>query len=120
MTFKQWQSTYEKEYQSLLWLRCMTDEHNPRLVDALMCTICTRFEADICGLKNFSSAWICGLNKHRTSNIIDHAKRGATSSLTIEDKKHEELALNNWDKWFKNDEELDDSELDEYDLEMLN
>lgn len=73
-TFKQWQTSYEKEYQSLSWLRCSTDEHNPSLVDTLSCAFCTRFDDKIRGLKNLSSAWISGSNNHRTSNIVDHAK----------------------------------------------
>ena len=71
-TFKQ--TSYEKEYQSLSWLRCSTDEQDPSLVDTLSCAVCTRFEANIRGLKNFSGAWISGSNNHRTSNIVDHAK----------------------------------------------
>ena len=35
-TLKQWQTSYEKEYQSLSWLRCSTDEHDPSLVDTVM------------------------------------------------------------------------------------
>ena len=73
-TFKQWQTEYEKEYQSLSWLRCRTDSHDPSLVNTLTCAVCTRFKANIRGLKNFSSAWISGSNNHRTSNIVDHAK----------------------------------------------
>ena len=73
-TFKQWQTEYQKEYQSLSWLCCMTDEHDPSLVNTLTCVVCTRFEANIRGLKNFSSAWISGSNNHQTSNIVDHAK----------------------------------------------
>ena len=41
---------------------------------------------------------------------------GATSSSTTEEEDVEELALDDWDKWFEN-EELDNSE--SY-LEMLN
>ena len=55
-------------------LRCTTDEHDPLLVDTLTCAVCTRLEANIRGLKSFSSAWISGSNNHRTSNIVDHAK----------------------------------------------
>ena len=42
---------------------------------------------------------------------------GATSSSTTGEEDVEELALDDWDKWFENDEELDNSESD---LEMLN
>ena len=36
-TFKQLQTSYEKEYQSLLWLRCLMAEQDPLLVDTLSC-----------------------------------------------------------------------------------
>ena len=42
---------------------------------------------------------------------------GATSFSTTGEEDVEELALDDWDKWFENDEELDNSE---FDLEMLN
>ena len=42
----------------------------------------------------------------------------ATSSST-EEEEDEELALNDWDKWFENDKELNNSKADESDFEML-
>ena len=46
-TFKQWQTEYETEYQSLSWLCYMTDKHDLSSVNTLTCAICTRFEANI-------------------------------------------------------------------------
>ena len=40
----------------------------------------------------------------------------ATGSST---EKDEELALNDWDKWFENDKKLNSSKADESDFEML-
>jgi len=34
---------------------------------------------------------------------------GATSSSTTQEEEDEELALNDWEKWLENDEEMDDS-----------
>ncbi len=73
-TFKQWKSTYEREYQTLTWLRCKTDDLFPSLVDTLTCSVCQKFESHIQSLKNFSVAWITGSSNHRASNIIDHGK----------------------------------------------
>ena len=42
---------------------------------------------------------------------------GVTSSSTTGEEDVQELALDDWDKWFENDEELDNSESD---LDMLN
>ena len=65
--------TYEREYQTLSWLRCKVDE-SPSLVDTLTCSVCQKFEDNIQGLKNFSAAWITGSSNHRASNIVDHGK----------------------------------------------
>ncbi len=73
-TFKQWQSTYEREYQTLTWLRCKTDDLSPSLVDTLTCSVCQKFESNIQSLKNFSTSWITGSSNHRASNIVDHGK----------------------------------------------
>ena len=62
-TFKQWQSTYEREYQTLTWLRCKTDDLSPSLVDTLTCSVCQKFEFP----KNFSVAWITGSSNHMQS-----------------------------------------------------
>ena len=73
-TFKHLQTQYEREYQSLSWLRCQVDETDSSLVKSLTCALCTKYESAICGLKNFSNAWIIGLKNQRCSNVLDHAK----------------------------------------------
>ena len=72
-TFKKWQSQYEREHQSLSWLRCDVDKSNRELVGLLWCDACRKHETELKGLKNFSRAWIEGSSNHKTSNIIDHA-----------------------------------------------
>lgn len=72
-TFKKWQTQYEREYQSLSWLRCDVDKHNREVVDLLWCDACRKHERSIVGMKNFSGAWIAGSSNHKTSNIVDHA-----------------------------------------------
>ena len=72
-TFQKWQRTYEKEHQSLTWLRAEMDGQDKFLVSTLWCAVCRQYETRICGHKNFSRAWIDGSNNHKTSNISDHA-----------------------------------------------
>ena len=39
----------------------------------LWCVVCQHYETRICGLKNFSRAWIDGSSNHKTRNLTDHA-----------------------------------------------
>ena len=50
--------------ESLTWLCCAVDKENPSVVDMLTCAMCTIFEDNLCGLKNFSSAWITGSSNY--------------------------------------------------------
>ena len=72
-TFLKWQRIYEKEYQSLQWLRAEMDDRDKSLVATLWCVVCRRYGKKICGIKNFSKVWIDGSSNHKTSNITDHA-----------------------------------------------
>ena len=66
-TFNKWQGQYNSLHKSLLWLRCDKDRTDRRLVSALWCCICRKYEKHITGLKNFSKAWIDGTDNQRTS-----------------------------------------------------
>ena len=57
----------------MTWLRCDVDQHKKSLVPTLWCDVCRKYEQRICGLKNFSRAWIEGSGNHKTSSIVDHA-----------------------------------------------
>ena len=46
-TFKQWQTEYEKEYQSLLWLCCTMDGARAIVRRHLTCAVCISIEANI-------------------------------------------------------------------------
>ena len=72
-TFHKWQRTYEREHQSLTWLRAEMDDQDKSLVSTLWCAVCGQYETRICGLKNVSRAWISGSSNHKTSNITDDA-----------------------------------------------
>ena len=39
-TFLRWQRTYEKEYQSMGWLRAEMDDQDESLVSTLWCVVC--------------------------------------------------------------------------------
>ena len=73
-TFQKWQRTYEKEHQTLSWLRTEMDCENKFLVSTLWCVDCRQYEAKVCGHKSFSSVRIDGSSNHKTSNVTDHAK----------------------------------------------
>ena len=78
-TFQKWQRTYEREHQSMAWLRAEMDDQDKScckiaaIVSTLWCIVCRQYETRICGLKNVSRAWIDGSSNHKTSNITDHA-----------------------------------------------
>ena len=71
-TFYKWQQTYEREQQSLAWLRADMDNKGKSLVSMFWCVVCRKYETKIYGLKNFARAWISDSSNHKTSNIIDH------------------------------------------------
>ena len=72
-TFQKWQRSYEKDHQSMVWLRAHMDAQDKSLVSTLWCAVCQKYESQLTGHKNFSTAWIHGSSNHKTSNIIDHA-----------------------------------------------
>ena len=43
-TFQKWQRTYEKEHQSMTWLRAEMDGQDKSLVSTLWCAICRQYE----------------------------------------------------------------------------
>ena len=55
-TFNKWQRLYERDHQSTTWLRCDIDTQKKTLVATLWCSVCRKYEPNICGLKNFSRA----------------------------------------------------------------
>ena len=71
-TFEKWQGLYNKNYQTLSWLKCVKDGRDRSLVD-LQCEVCKKYESKICSQKNFSKAWLEGSANHKTSSLIDHA-----------------------------------------------
>ena len=70
-TFNKWQVQFDRDYNSLCWLRCETNDN--ALVEKLWCHACRKYESYITGMKNFSSAWIKGSTNQKTSNVMDHA-----------------------------------------------
>ena len=72
-TAKKWRTQYDREHQSLTWLKYDVDDQDKTLVKVLRYSACTKFDTSIRGMKNYSSAWSIGSTNHRASNITDHA-----------------------------------------------
>ena len=71
-TFENWQRKFDKEHQTLTWLRCHLDTHK-RTVQYLYCDVCKKYEANIQSFKNFTTTWITGSTNQKVSNVVDHA-----------------------------------------------
>ena len=69
-TFNKWKVKYDSEHQTLTWLKC--DQHKDEVL-SLWCSVCREYKSRICGMKNFSEAWITGSENQRSSNLLDHA-----------------------------------------------
>ena len=70
--FERWQRNYDRDHQTLSWLRCDTDKADRNLMALLWCLACRDYQDKICSMKNYSSAWITGTENQRTSNVLDH------------------------------------------------
>ena len=71
-TFEKWQCNYDREHQTLKWLRCDTDKCDKGLVAFLWCAACRQYEGKICSMKNFSTTWVIGTENQRTSYVFNH------------------------------------------------
>ena len=79
-TFNKWQLQFDRNYNSLSWLRCETNDNT--LVEKLWCHACRKYESSITGMKNFSSTWIKGSTNQKTSNVVDHATSEQHTTLS--------------------------------------
>ena len=73
-TCEKWQREFDRDYQTLLWLRCDVDTANRSLIDTLWCDVCRTYQAKIQYNRNFSAVWVTGLTNHKSSNVVDHGK----------------------------------------------
>ena len=71
-TFDKWQHEYEKDHQTLSWLRCDL-ELDKRHVASLYCAVCRKYEDSLQSLKSFLRAWITGSTNQKASNVLDYA-----------------------------------------------
>ena len=71
-TFDKWQQEFEREHQTLSWLRCDLQQ-DKRLVASLYCAVCKTYEDSLQSLKSFSRAWITGSTNQKVNNVLDHA-----------------------------------------------
>ena len=84
-TFNKWQLRYEREHQTLSWLRCDVDKRDRTSVETLWCDACRQHESSITGMKNFSSAWITGscTQVYKTSSYIDNTTKYLLAHNTL-------------------------------------
>ena len=73
-TFEKWQRNYDREHQTLTWLKCDRDERCRDRVRSLWCSVCKEYQQRISSMKNYSDAWITGSQNQRTSNLLDHVR----------------------------------------------
>ena len=66
-----WIVEYDKELNTSMWLKYTII--NRLHVDALTCSICTRFKSKFEGMRNYNPAFIEGSRNLRTSSFKDHA-----------------------------------------------
>ena len=94
VTFERWQRQFERDYQTLLWLRCELEQDKMH-VATLSCGACKKYECSVQSLKNFSRAWITGSFNQKVNNVIDHA----TSPQSINGTDASRLREGKW--WFR-------------------
>ena len=51
----------------MAWLRADMDDQDKSIVLTLWCVVCRKYKTRMCGLKNFSRAWISGSSNHKAS-----------------------------------------------------
>ena len=73
-TCEKWQREFNRDYQSLLWLRYDVDKADRSLVATLWCEVCRTYKEKIRFMRNFSGVWVSGSTNHKSSNIVDHGK----------------------------------------------
>ena len=50
-TFEKWQRNFDREQQTLAWLRCDVDQKDRGLVALLWCSACRQLKCNICSMK---------------------------------------------------------------------
>ena len=86
-TCEKWQREFDRDYQTLLWLRCDVNMANRSLIDTLWCDVCRIYQAKIRYKRNFSAVWVTGSTNHKSSNVVDHGK-------SMDDSEKEKLREN--------------------------
>ncbi|KAL5506170.1 hypothetical protein EMCRGX_G007757 [Ephydatia muelleri] len=98
-TFEKWQREYDRDHQTLTWLKCEKDRENRSLVGTLWCHVCREYKHKICSMKSYSDAWISGSTNQRTTNVLEHAasdqhKAAMTCLRTLHAKAKNEPVVN--------------------------
>ena len=72
-TVEKWKLDNEKTLSTATWLTYQTADGDCQCVKSTACSVCTRFNAQLKGMKNYSPAFIDGTGNLRTSSFKDHA-----------------------------------------------
>ena len=71
-TFDKWQRDNDRDYQTLVWLRCELERDNVH-VAFLFCDVCKRYKDNIISMRNFQMTWITGTTNQKISVVMEHA-----------------------------------------------
>ena len=100
--FEKWQREYQREHQTLSWLRCILCRDKLH-VKILYCEVCRKYEARLCSLRNFSNLWIKGSANLKLSNVLDHARSdvhlAAMSKFRADMAKESGLLFTSYPSW---------------------
>ena len=82
-----WTAENDKELETTTWLKY--DIVNCEQVDCLKCSVCTKFNDQLVGMKNYSSAYIDGSRNLKASSFKDHAHTSMHKKAMNLYKKHQ-------------------------------
>ena len=100
LAYKQWQASrgiecnYDREHQTLTWLKCDRDERCRDRVRSLWCSVCKEYQQRISSMKNYSDAWITGSQNQRTSNLLDHVRSEQHKAVMLRHRAAQARATN--------------------------
>ena len=72
-TVEKWKLDNDKTLNTATWLTYQTAHQSRDRVKTITCSVCTRFNGQLRGMRNYSPAFIDGTTNLRTSSFKDHA-----------------------------------------------
>ena len=80
---EKWIAENDKALSTSTWLKY--DKADRKYVATLKCSMCIEFQSKLCGMCNYSNAFIGRSKNLRASNIKDHAIDMQTSNAVVEE-----------------------------------